>query len=119
MAVNVGYEILVDASVSADKKAEIARKVIQVLEPQTLNLAYATTYAGGSSSTNQASVAVGGASPNFGIRAIMDSAVVGTGIVAKLLRCLIQILEVETIVLSHAAGYVAGTRTYNITITIT
>jgi len=119
MAVNVGYEILVDASVSADKKAELARKIIQVLESQTLSLTYATTYAAGSNSTNQASIAVSGSSPDFGVRVIMDSAVVGTGTVARLLRQLIQILESETIVLSHAVAYVAGTRAYNITITVT
>lgn len=38
MAINVGYEVLVDASVTADKKAELARKIIQILEPQTLRL---------------------------------------------------------------------------------
>jgi len=119
MAVNVGYEILVDSSVTDDKKAEIVRRIIQVLEPQTLSIAYVTTYAGGSGSTNQASVTVGGASPDLGIRVIMDSAVVGTGVVAKLLRQLIQALESETITISHAVAYAAGSRAYNLTITVT
>jgi len=119
MAVNVGYEVLVDSSVSADKKAEIMRKIIQVLEYRTLSVAYATTYSAGSSSTNQASIAVSGSSPDYGIRVIMDSAVVGTGVVATLLRKLIQAMESETITLSHAASYTAGDRTYNLTVTVT
>lgn len=119
MSINVGYEVLVDASVTADKKAELARKIIQVLEPQTLSLVYAATYAANADSHNQATIAVGGASPDFGIRAIMDSAVVGTGVVAKLLRQLIQTLEAETITIAHAADYAAGSEVYNITITIT
>ena len=119
MAVNVGYEVLVDSSVSADAKAGLIRRIIQALEPQTLSLAYATTYATGSDSTNQATITVGGASPDLGVRVIMDSAVVGTGVVAKLLRQLILILESETITIGHAAAYAAGSRTYNVTITVT
>jgi len=119
MAVNVGYEILIDSGVSADNQAGITRKIIQILEPQTLSVAYATTYAAGSGSTNQATITVGGATAGFAIRIIMDSAVVGTGVVPKLLRQLIQILESETITIAHAAAYAAGTRTYNLTITVT
>jgi hypothetical protein len=119
MAINVGYEILVDASVVADKKAELVRRIIQVLESQTLSLVYATTYAAGSSSTNQATITVGGSSADFGLRVVMDSAVVGTGVVATLLKQLIQILESETITIAHSASYTAGTRTYNIVVTVT
>lgn len=119
MAINVGYEILVSSSVSADTKAEIVRKVIQILEYKTLSIAYATTYAAGSSSTNQATITYGGGSANFGIRVTMDSAVVGTDVVPDLLSKLLQILAVGTLTISHAAAYTAGSRTYNLVITVT
>jgi len=119
MAINTGYEVLVDSTVSADNKAGITHRILQVLDAQTLSVAYATTYSAGSGSTNQASIAVDGASPDFGIRVIMDSAVVGTNTVARILKQLIQVLETNTIVLSHAASYAAGSRAYNITITVT
>ena len=119
MAINTGYEILIATAVSADKKAELVSRIMQVLQTETLSVAYATTYAAGSGSTNQASIAVGGASPNLGIRIIMDSAVVGDKLVAALLQRIIAVLLTETIALTHAAAYVAGTRAYNMTITVT
>ena len=119
MGINVGYEVLIDTSVTADKKAELTRRIIQILESQTLSIAYITTYSANADSTNQATIAVGGASPNLGIRIIMDSAVVGTGTVPVLLRQLIQILETETITIAHAAAYAAGTEVYNLVITVT
>lgn len=118
MAVDTGYEILIGSAISADKKADLTSRILQVLQTETLSIAYATTYAAGSGSTNQASIA-NGATPNFGIRIIMDSAVVGDKVVADLLQRLIAILLTETIALTHAAAYVAGTRAYNITITVT
>ena len=53
MAINYGIEILIDAAVTADKKAEIVRRIIQVLEYRTLSVAYAATYAAGTTSVNQ------------------------------------------------------------------
>jgi len=119
MATNTGYEILVDSSVSDDTKANIVRKVLQALQSRTLSVAYATTYAAGSGSTNQATITYGGASADMGIRVIMDSAVVGTDTVPELLERLINALKSGTITISHAAAYAAGTRTYNLTITVT
>jgi len=119
MAINTGYEILIAAAVSADKKAELVTRIEQVLQAETLSVAYDTTYATGSGSTNQASIAVGGASPNVGIRVIMDKAVVGDKKVADLLQRLIAVLLTETIILTHAAAYAAGSRAYNVTITVT
>lgn len=58
MAVNYGIEVLVDAAVSADKKAELVRRLLQVLESQTLSVAYATTYAAGTTSVNQQTLTV-------------------------------------------------------------
>lgn len=119
MAINVGYEVLVDAAVSADKKAELTSRIMQVIQSESLSVAYATTYVTGSNSKNEASISVGGTSPDHGIRVIMDSAVVGTNKVAAILQRLIAILLTETIVLSHAVSYVAGSRVYNITVTVT
>jgi len=119
MAINVGYEILIGSAVSADKKAQLTNRVMQILQPGTLSIAYAATYDGGSSSTNQATITVGGDSADFGIRVIMDSAVVGDKVVAALLQRLIAVLITETIALTHAAAYAAGTRVYNLVITVT
>jgi hypothetical protein len=120
MAINVGYEILADVNVSDDKKAQILGHVAQVTSSKTLSIAYAATYSAGTTSKNQASLTIGG-TPTFGIRLIMDSAVVGTTYVARLLSQLISILIPETIVLSHSStgAYVSGDRTYNVTITVT
>ncbi|MBA7478996.1 hypothetical protein ES707_14427 [subsurface metagenome] len=118
MAINVGYEILIGAAVSDDKKADLTSRVLQVLQSETLSVAYATTYDGGAGSTNQASIAIG-TSEDLGIRIIMDSAVVGTKKVADILQRLISVLLSETVVLSHAVAYAAGSRAYNMTITVT
>jgi HEAT repeat protein len=119
MAIDYGIEILVDSSVAADKKAELVRRVIQLLESETLSLAYATTYSAGSTSVNNNTITVGGASPDLGIRIILDTAVVGTDKAPKILRRVIQGLESETLTIAHAATYAAGDRTYNLTITVT
>lgn len=117
MAVNTGYEVLIGTDISADKKAEITSRVLQVIQPKTLSIVYAATYAAGTGSTNQATIAIG-TTTDFGIRLIMDSAVVGATYVAELLGYLIAILVSETITLSHAAAYAVGSRVYNITVTI-
>ena len=118
MAVNIGYEILVATAVSAGKKAEIIGRVSQLLQSRTLSIAYAATYSAGTGDALQATISIG-SSPDFGILLLMDSAVVGTTFVASLLSQLISVLLAETIVLSHASGYTDGSRTYNVTITIT
>ena len=118
MAIDVGYEILIGSAISADKKADLTSRIEQVLQSETLSIAYATTYAAGSDSTNQATI-TNGDTPNFGIRIIMDSAVVGDKVVAALLQRLIAILLTETIALTHAAAYAAGSRAYNLVITVT
>jgi hypothetical protein len=118
MAINVGYEILLGADVSADNKAALTSRVIQVLQQETLSIAYAATYSAGAASTNQATITIG-SSVDFGIRVIMDSAVVGTKKVAMLLQRLLSVLSSEVITLSHAAAYAEGSRAYNLTITVT
>ena len=114
----IGYEILIGTAVADDKKADLTSRVLQVLQSETLSIAYATTYATGTGTTNQATI-TNGASVDFGIRIIMDSVGVGTNKVADILQRLISVLLTETIVLSHAVAYAAGTRSYNMTITVT
>jgi len=118
MAVDIGYEILIGTAITADKKAALTNRVLQILQPESLSIVYAATYATGAGSTNQATIS-NDVTPNFGIRVIMDKAVVGDKKVASLLKKLIGILLSETIVLTHAAAYAAGTRVYNLTITVT
>ena len=92
---------------------------MQILESLTLTIVYATTYAAGTTSTNQNSITVGGATTDFAIRVIMDSAIVGTDKVPSILRRLIQGLESEVLTIAHAAAYTAGDKTYNLVITVT
>lgn len=47
MAVDFGIRVEIDSTVSADKKAELVRRVIQVLEDQTLSIVYAASYLDG------------------------------------------------------------------------
>ncbi len=119
MAINVGYEILVDSSLSADKKAELVRRILQSLEHKTLSVVYAASYSAGGSSTNQATITVGGASTDFGFRIIFDSVVIGTDEVSDILRILTQVLDNETLTIAHASSYTAGSRAYQLTITLT
>ena len=54
-----GIEVLIDSTVSANKKTGILRKILQVLSSFSLTLsALNTTYAAGSSSTNQNTITV-------------------------------------------------------------
>lgn len=119
MAITHGFEVLADSSVSADKKADILAAVLRVLRDRTLSVAYATTYSAGSSSANQIGIEISGASEDFGIRVIMDSAVVSNKVVATILASLIRVLQAETIVPVFAATYTAGDRAYNAVITVT
>lgn len=119
MAINVGYEILVDSGVTDNKKAELVWRILQSLDHKTLAVAYATTYSAGASSTNQATITVGGTSEDFGIRVIFDSAVIGTDEVLGLLSILAQVLDPETLTVAHASSYTAGSRVYNLVITLT
>lgn len=57
MATDYGIRILIDATVSDDKKAEIVRRVIQVLEAHTLALAHNAAYVEGSA-TDQVEITV-------------------------------------------------------------
>ena len=118
MSINTGYEVLIGSGVSDDKKADLTSRVLQVLQMETLSIAHTAAYDAGTTSKNEASITTG-ASVDYGIRIIMDSAVVGTNKVADILQRLISVLLTETIVLSHAVSYVAGDRAYNITITVT
>ncbi len=119
MAVNTGYEILLDTTTTADKRAEIVRRVLQALEHKTLSMTNTAAYSAGSTSTNQATITVGGATAAYAIRVIFDSAVIGTDEVSDILRILSQVLDSETLTIAYAASYTAGDRAYNHTITVT
>uniref|UniRef100_A0A6M3K352 Uncharacterized protein n=1 Tax=viral metagenome TaxID=1070528 RepID=A0A6M3K352_9ZZZZ len=118
MATDTGYQVIVGSSISADNRAGILKSVLEVVPPKTRTVTFATTYAAGTTSVNQATLTIG-TTATLGIRLIMDSAVVGTAYVASLLRALLQALAPYGVVLTNAASYTAGDRTYNVTITIT
>ena len=120
MAINVGYEILVDSSVAADKWSELIARVLKALSRNTRTTTTpAAAYSAGSTSTNQATITVGGATTGTAIRVVCDSAVVGTDVVPEILRKIVQALEPETLTIAHATSYTAGDRAYNILITLT
>lgn len=119
MAITHGFEITVGGAVTADKKAEIMAKIVQVLAVCTRSVTYVTTYSAGSTSVNQFGLVVGGDSADFGIRILMDSAVVSNKVIARVQKLLVAALESETIVPAYAATYTAGDRAYNLTISLT
>lgn len=119
MAINRAYEIVVDSSVSDDKKAEIQAKIVRALAYRTRSIAYAASYSAGSSSESQISIEIGGASEDFGIRVIFDSAVVGAGVVGDILETMLRELRSETRVFVFDNTYTAGDRAYNLVITLT
>ena len=120
MAINVGYEILLDSTLGADKWSEIIARVITALGRNTRTFTTpASAYSAGSGSTNQATITVGGATTDRAIRVVMDSAVVGTDVVPEILRKIVQALESETLTIAHATSYAAGSRAYQILITLT
>lgn len=119
MAINYSIEILIDSSVSGDKTADLQARVLRAIRAETLADVLATTYSAGSSSTNHATITVGGGTAGYGIRIIMDSAVVGTQKLPTILATIINTLRSETITIAHASSYTAGSRTYNHVITVT
>lgn len=58
MATDYGIRILIDATVSADKKAEIVARVLQALQSRTLSLAHNAAFAEGTSTTDQVEITV-------------------------------------------------------------
>jgi hypothetical protein len=119
VAVDYGVEILVGATPSDDKKADIVRRVLQSIDAHTLSIVYAASYSAGSSSTNEVTLTVTGGTVDFGIRVLVDESAFGTGKLAPLVRALIQALESESPTISHAAAYASGDRAYNLVITVT
>jgi len=118
MAVDYGLEVLIDSSVTTTNKAKIVRKILLALEPNTLSVAYATTYTAGAGSTNEVTLTVGGASPDFGIRIIIDETAYSTDKLPNLVQKILRTLAQETLTIAHAAAYAAGTRAYNLVITV-
>ena len=121
MAINTGIEILVHSGVGADKWPDIAQRVINVLGgsyTRTMTTP-AATYAAGSSSTNEVSITVGGATTDRAIRIVWDDAVVGTDALSDITAKINTVLGNEVLVPTHAAAYAAGTRAYQILLTLT
>ena len=118
MAINYSIAINVYDSVSADKQATLVRRILQVLESQTLSIEYHNAYDAGLNSTSQISFEIGSGSINFAIRVIFDTDVIGSrhsGIV----RRIFQVLEGEPpTAIYHAESYNQGTRVYNLVITL-
>mgnify|MGYP001611007481 FL=1 len=121
MAINYSVEILVDSSVSADKRTELVRKILHVLQGYTRTTTYAATYAAGTTSKNQDTITVGGASPDLGIRVVFDTAAIGTDITPIISSKIRRILDPETLTIAHSStgAYVLGDRVYNCVITLT
>lgn len=118
MAITHAYEILID-NTDQDKRAEYVTRTLQALIGYTRTVTYAATYAAGSTSVNQASIQlVGVGAVDVGIRVTMDSAVVGTDEVPEILRKIIAALAGEVLLITYAASYVLGDRTYNVNIAL-
>ena len=119
MAVDYGIAVNVSSSVSADKKASLMRRIIQILEQHSLSIVTQVWAAGTPTNTYEVNIAVGGATPNFGIEILTDETAFTSDKVATLLREVIQALESESLVLTYTAGYADGDRNYNLSITVT
>ena len=109
MAVDFAIRVIMDeggaGGISADKIPEIVRRVIQVLEPETLALTHAqTTYTAGTKVYN-AAISVGTVTvADYGIGIEVDSTV-SADKKAEILRRVLQVLESES--LSVATGVYA------------
>ena len=90
------------------------RRTIQVLEPWTIAPTFSAAYVAGSTATNQTSITVGGATTSVGIGINFGATTIGADKVPEIERRIIQMLEPETLGISHAAAYSAGDRKYNI-----
>lgn len=119
MATDYGIEILVDSSQTDDQKSDVLREVLQALAVDTLALVYAASYSAGSSSVNEQTVTVGGASPDYGIRVVLDETVYGTNKLPNLVQRILQALAARTLTIANAATYTAGDRAYQVVITVT
>ena len=121
MAVDYGLEILVDNTITgtADKYAELVRRLLQKLEGDTLSIVYAASYSAGSTSTNETTLTVGGTGTvGFAIRIIVDETAYGADKLVKLIRRILHVLESETLTIAHTAGYTEGDRAYQLSITV-
>ncbi len=120
MAINVGFEILVASAVSADTKSNILTRVLAAVQDRTVTATYNASYSAGSTSKSLVSIEVGGTSEDYGIRVVMDSAVVGTTTYSLILSRLLQVLQDQTLTLTASAtAYTAGDRAHNVILTLT
>ena len=124
MAVDHAIEILIDDGESADFKANALRKILNVLVNDTMALtSLATSYSAGSTSANETTLNVGDNqttfTADFAVRIVWDEAVLGKDRTPAIERMILKIFENETLSITHAAGYTAGDRAYNASITLT
>ena len=122
MAINVGFSILVASAVSARTKSNILKRVLAALQDRTITTTYNATYAFNADSRNLMQIEVGGTSEDYGIRIVMDSAVVGTTTYALILSRLLSAVQDQTLTLIAPANgslYTAGTSVDNVILTIT
>ena len=116
MAVDFAVEILVDSGQTENKNTEILDTVLTALSRYTSKVVtYAAAYSAGSTSRNAVSIAVGGASPDYGTRVTLDKAVITD--YAAVLALLLNAVGRETITLAgEATAYTAGDRAYEASI---
>ena len=108
---DTGFEILIDSSLSEDKKAAILRSITQVLNRYDCEISYNATYDAGSSSTNQVSINVGGASEDYGIRVYFDASVRTD--YPSILSDLIEVVRRHSLTLNANSSFTVGDRVYN------
>jgi len=121
MAVDYGIEILIDVTISgvADKYADILQRILRTLASDTLSVTYAASYSAGSGSTNEITITVGGTGTvGFGIRIIVDETAYTPAKMLALELRVLRALSSEATTVAHAAGYTAGDRAYQATITV-
>ena len=119
MAVDIGYEILIDSAQTENKNTQILDLVLSALSRYTKTVTYAASYSAGTTSKNAVTIQVGASftTPDYGIRVTMDSAVITD--YAAVLKLLLGVVQRETVTLAaNATLYTAGDRAYEASIAL-
>lgn len=110
------------ASVTADKQAEILRRVIQAVEPWSITPSFSAAYSVGAGAVMDTTLVVSGtATTVMGIHINFGSATIGADKVPEIERRLIQLLEPEDLSIAHniSGTYTIGTKKYNVYLVLT
>jgi len=121
MAADSGISVFLDVSeITADKVAQVLRRILQVLEYRTLTLAHNASYSAGTSVDEvQATVSAGGTvTVDYSIRVLLDSTL-SDDIKAEITRRVLQVIEPETVKMGYAASFTEGNGTMQVEITVT